>query len=78
MVDVTATMNRKLDALRRHASQLSGWDPEPRLRATAATRGAEVGVACAESFTVLRFRVLDEQGSVAAVDKPPTNPKPTR
>jgi LmbE family N-acetylglucosaminyl deacetylase len=77
-VDVTATFERKLDALRRHASQLSGWDPEPRLRELAALRGAEAGVALAESFTVLRFRVLDADGSTSTWDKPPTNPKPAR
>lgn len=78
LVDVTGTFDRKLDALRRHASQLSGWDPEERMRTMAAARGAEVGVALAEAFTVLRFRVLDEDGSVAVRTKPPTNPKPAR
>lgn len=77
-VDVTATFDRKLAALGRHASQLSGWDPEPRMREVAAQRGGEVGLDLAEAFTVLRFRVLDEEGSEPAWDKPPTNVKPVR
>lgn len=78
LVDVTATFERKLTALRHHASQLAGWDPEARLRETAAQRGATAGVELAEAFTVLRFRVLDEEGSVPVYEKPPTNRKPLR
>jgi LmbE family N-acetylglucosaminyl deacetylase len=78
LVDVTDTFDRKLAALRAHASQLNGWDPEPRMREMAAQRGKEAGVELAEGFTVLRFRVLDEEGSVSIRDKPPTNPKPQR
>ncbi|CAN5815349.1 PIG-L family deacetylase [soil metagenome] len=77
-VDVTATFDRKIAALRCHASQLNGWDPEARMRALAAERGADVGVPLAEAFTVLRFRALDEGGSESLRDKPPTNPKPQR
>ncbi len=57
---ITETFPRKMAALRRHASQLGGWDPEERLRAMAAERGKEVGVELAEAFTVLRFRDLEE------------------
>ncbi len=78
LVDVSDTFERKLDALRRHASQMNGWDPGPRMREMAAQHGREGGVALAEAFTVLRFRVLDQEGSVAVRDKPPTNPKPAR
>jgi LmbE family N-acetylglucosaminyl deacetylase len=78
MVDITSTLDRKVAALRRHASQLAGWDPEPRVRDMAGQRGREVGVDLAEAFTVLQFRVLDAEGSEPARDKPPTNPKPTR
>lgn len=59
LVDVTQTFDRKLAALRRHESQLRGWDPDERMREMAARRGAEVGVALVESFTVLRFRPLE-------------------
>lgn len=78
LVDITATFDAKIAALRQHASQLSGWDPEPWMRTLAAERGAQASVGLAEAFTVLRFRVLDEVGSESIREKPPTNPKPLR
>ncbi|MGH8897208.1 MAG: PIG-L deacetylase family protein [Egibacteraceae bacterium] len=62
-VDISGTFDRKLAALRAHASQLNGWDPSPRLREWAGRIGKEVGVELAEAFTVLRFRELDVSGS---------------
>jgi LmbE family N-acetylglucosaminyl deacetylase len=78
LVDVGTSFDRKIAALRRHASQLSGWDPEPRMREIAESRGAEAGLELAETFTALVFRVLDADGSVPVRPKPPTNPKPRR
>lgn len=78
MVDIAETFDTKVAALRAHASQLSGWDPEPRMRSWAATLGEKVGRPLCEGFTVLQLRVLDDEGSEPARDKPPTNPKPTR
>jgi LmbE family N-acetylglucosaminyl deacetylase len=77
-VDITGTFERKLAALRRHDSQLNGWDPEPRMREWAARLGKDVGVELAEAYTMLRFRTLDEEGSEPVRDKPATNPKPLR
>jgi LmbE family N-acetylglucosaminyl deacetylase len=68
-VDITGTFDRKLTALRAHASQLNGWDPEPRLRERAGNVGKDVGVELAEAFTVLRFRALDMSDAGTA---PPT------
>jgi LmbE family N-acetylglucosaminyl deacetylase len=76
-VDITATFDRKLAALRRHASQLGDWDPEPFLREIAARRGKAVGVELAEGFTVLRLRPLDDESSVAGAERPPTDTEPT-
>lgn len=59
LVDVTATFDRKLAALRCHASQLGDWDPEPDLRRGASERGEQVGVPLAEAFTRLPFDRLD-------------------
>lgn len=59
-VDITATFDRKMEALRCHASQLGDWDPQERMRAMASERGREIGVELAEAFTVLRFRDLEE------------------
>lgn len=78
VVDVTDTFERKVAALRCHSSQLAGWDPEPSMRQWAAERGKDVGVELAEAFTVLRLRILDEEGSEPIRSKPPTNQKPLR
>lgn len=53
-VDVTATLDRKLAALRAHASQVRAPERlETRIRAWAADEGASVGVAGAEAFRVI-------------------------
>ena len=62
-VDVTATLDRKLDALRAHASQIK--DPsriEAWIRPWAAEEGARIGVAAAEAFRVI---VIDEDEAPA-------------
>lgn len=78
LVDITETFPDKLVALREHASQLSGWDPEVRMREMSRELGRSVDRPLCEGFTVLRQRVLDETGSDPVRDKPPTNPRPTR
>ncbi len=53
-VDVTGTLERKLDALRAHASQIR--DPErmaSRIREWAREEGAAIGVGAAEAFRVI-------------------------
>ncbi|MBM4409193.1 MAG: PIG-L family deacetylase [Chloroflexi bacterium] len=57
-VDVSATFERRVDALRAHVSQIR--DPaglEARLRASAAEFGARIGTAAAEAF---RVAIIDE------------------
>jgi LmbE family N-acetylglucosaminyl deacetylase len=62
-VDVTATLDRKIAALRAHASQLKepdkvdGW-----VRESAAERGALIGVTYAEAFRVV---IIDEDADEA-------------
>lgn len=52
-VNITGTIDLKLAALRKHASQMGEWDPEPMLRewSRAAAKGKEM--AYAESFRVI-------------------------
>ncbi|HWB71067.1 MAG TPA: PIG-L deacetylase family protein [Egibacteraceae bacterium] len=78
VVDVTGTFAAKVAALRCHASQLGDWDPEPWLRRQASDRGEQVGVELAEAFTVLRLRVLVDEGSEPVDSQPPINPTPPR
>jgi len=57
-VDVSATLERKIDALREHKSQIH--DPDglaDRIRTWAAEEGARIGVAAAETF---RLVVIDD------------------
>jgi LmbE family N-acetylglucosaminyl deacetylase len=57
-VDVTSTLERKLQALRAHPSQIRQPEQlEPRIRQWAAEDGARIGVEAAEAFRVI---VIDE------------------
>lgn len=59
-VDISADMQAKVEALRKHASQLGDWDPEPMICAWAAEEGREKGLAFAESYKVMVL-VKDEE-----------------
>ena len=52
-VDISTTIEQKIEALRRHASQMVGWDPAEMIRSWAAETGKEKGFAHAESFRVI-------------------------
>jgi LmbE family N-acetylglucosaminyl deacetylase len=78
LVDITETFDDKITALREHATQLNGWDPAPRMREMNGALGARVDRGLCEGFTVLQMRALDDTGSDAVRDKPPTNPRPSR
>ena len=61
-VDVTSTLELKIEALRQHASQFpDGWDPSELLRKWAADDGAKAGVPYAESFR--RMVLVRESGN---------------
>lgn len=70
-VDVSPTLDRKIEALRAHASQHRQPDRlEPRIREWAAEEGARIGVAAAESLRVIVIeRDEDEEGPTH--DTPP-------
>ncbi len=52
-VDIAATMNVKLRALKKHKSQLGDWDPTKMLKEWAAEEGKEKGLKYAEAFKVM-------------------------
>ncbi len=57
-VDTSTTLERKIDALRAHASQIRQPERlEPRIREWASEEGAKIGAASAEAFRVI---VIDE------------------
>ncbi len=52
-VDIESTISIKIKALRKHKSQLTGWDPARMTREWAAEQGREKGLRYAEAFKVM-------------------------
>jgi LmbE family N-acetylglucosaminyl deacetylase len=52
-VDIAETIDVKIAALRRHASQMGDWDPSEMIRAWSAETGKEKGLAHAEAYRVI-------------------------
>jgi len=52
-VNITQTIDKKIEALRRHVSQMKDWDPAPRIKEWAALRAKGKEMAYAESFRVV-------------------------
>jgi LmbE family N-acetylglucosaminyl deacetylase len=52
-VDISATLDLKITALKKHLSQLGDWDPTGMLREWAADTGKEQGLQAAEAFKVM-------------------------
>jgi len=57
-VDVSDTIELKIEALRQHQSQLADWDPEPWIRERAAQVGKDAGCAYAESFRRMTLKPI--------------------
>jgi LmbE family N-acetylglucosaminyl deacetylase len=73
-VNVSETMSLKIEALRKHVSQMGEWDPEPMLRQWAAEAGKGKEMEYAESYRVITL-VSDEdwaksQGDVWVKSQP--------
>jgi LmbE family N-acetylglucosaminyl deacetylase len=51
-VDVSETLDQKIEALKKHASQMGDWDPTEMVREWSAETGREKGLAHAESYRV--------------------------
>lgn len=49
-VNISTTLEQKITALKKHASQLGDWDPAKMIREWAAETGKEVGLKAAESY----------------------------
>lgn len=52
-VDITDTVDVKIQALKKHVSQLGEWDPESEIRKWAEEEGREKGIAFAEAYKVM-------------------------
>jgi LmbE family N-acetylglucosaminyl deacetylase len=58
-VDITESVDTKLEALRQHKSQLKDWDPTERIKGRAETVGKKVGLAYAESFRRMTLKAVE-------------------
>jgi LmbE family N-acetylglucosaminyl deacetylase len=58
-VDITETIDLKLNALKKHISQMGEWDPEPMIREWAASAAEENEMQYAENYRVITL-VSDE------------------
>ncbi len=54
-VDVTESIELKIEALKQHASQLGDWDPTEMIQEWGAEVGQEKGLAYAEGYRVITF-----------------------
>jgi LmbE family N-acetylglucosaminyl deacetylase len=61
-VDTSETLDLKIAALKKHASQLGDWDPTRMMREWAADTGKQKGLKAAEAFKVMTL-VEDKQES---------------
>jgi LmbE family N-acetylglucosaminyl deacetylase len=59
-VDISGTIDQKIEALKQHASQMGDWDPTERIRSWASEVGKEKDLTYAESFRVITLIQLDE------------------
>lgn len=52
-VDISTTVETKIEALKKHVSQMGDWDPTERIREWSAETGRDKGLAHAEAFRVI-------------------------
>jgi LmbE family N-acetylglucosaminyl deacetylase len=60
-VDTSDTIDLKVEALRKHASQIGEWDVDKGMRQWAAETGKEKGLAAAEAFRVMVWEEEDKE-----------------
>lgn len=61
-VDISATIDLKLAALKKHTSQLGDWDPEKMIREWAAEEGKEKEMTYAEAYKVMVLENEEDHG----------------
>ena len=68
-VDISDTIDLKIEALRQHESQFDDWDPEEPIKEWAAKIGEQVGFKYAEAFRRITLKSLDEDGDETAEEE---------
>ena len=59
-IDINDTIDKKIEALRQHKSQLGDWDPEEPLKQWAQNVGARVGFSYAEAFRRIVLKEVED------------------
>lgn len=65
-VDITETIETKIEALRQHKSQLKEWDPEERIKQWAGDTGSKVGFKYAEAYHRIILRPIEDEAKAEA------------
>lgn len=60
-IDISETIDLKIEALRQHKSQLGDWDPAERIKEWNAEIGTKVGFEYAEAFRRITLKPIDEE-----------------
>jgi LmbE family N-acetylglucosaminyl deacetylase len=65
-VDISETIDLKIEALRQHKSQLGDWNPEERIKNWAGETGKQVGFKYAERFRRIVQKEVEPEDAAAA------------
>ncbi len=60
-IDITETIDTKIEALRQHKSQLKDWDPTERIKGWASENGKKVGFQYAEAYYRITLKPVEEK-----------------
>lgn len=62
-IDIADTINLKIEALKKHKSQLKDWDPTERMKDWSSQTGKEVGYKYAEGYFKITLKEVEEETS---------------
>ena len=60
-IDISETIDLKIEALKKHKSQLKDWDPTERMKEWSTQTGKEVGFKYAEGFFKITLKEVEEE-----------------
>ena len=60
-INISDTIDLKIEALRQHKSQLGDWDPADRLKEWSSEIGKKVGFNYAEAFRRITLKPVEEE-----------------
>jgi LmbE family N-acetylglucosaminyl deacetylase len=60
-IDIDDVIDLKIEALRRHKSQLGDWDPEEMIKSWSAEAGSKVGFDHAEAYRLITLKPVESE-----------------